>query len=581
VDEKGLAEFELGEVKVRALDGKFEVEFEVRQQGRAYSLNLPVSFYSNFGPVRHRFPVEKEKTIVKVLLDHYPRRIVLDENYDLARILSDGEFPPVIARFLNEEKLFLIPDPSREEVYARAIDHFQKMGATIKGAGIVKGDHLKAHSAVILDKKNPLAERLYGRIEAEGGFSMTIKENPWNPQKVIAILHAESSEECRAAFPKIRHYGKFSFVSFEGGENVRKNLQTADQGLVRNLGKEATGVDLSAIKSLPEIIRQVADKKIIYVGETHDRYSHHLAQLEIIKALHGMGKRLAIGMEMFQRPFQKALDDYISGRTDERAFLKNSEYFKRWNFDYHLYRPILQFARGEKIPVVALNIQREITEKVGTAGLDSLSEEEKKLIPPQMDFSDRAYRERLEKVFREHPSFEAKNFDFFHQAQILWDETMAESIDRFLKENPDWQMVVLAGTGHLAYGSGIPSRAARRNGFDYAILLNDGEPEKGIAHFIVNPGFVPFEGTPRLMVSLAEEKGQVLIRGFSHGSVSEKAGMKKGDVILSIDGTSVEKVEDLRIELVFKKKGDRVRVQALRRESGGEGGVLEFEVFLQ
>jgi hypothetical protein len=293
-----------------------------------------------------------------------------------------------------------------------------------------------------------------------------------------------------------------------------------------------------------------------------------------------MGKKVAIGMEMFQRPFQKALDDYVSGRIDERVFLKNSEYFKRWNFDYNLYRPILQFARAEKIPVVALNIQREITEKVGKTGLDSLSEEEKRMIPSQMDFSDRAYRERLEKIFREHPSFEAKNFDFFHQAQILWDETMAESIDRFLKKNPDTQMVVLAGSGHLAYGSGIPQRAARRNGFDYAIILNDAELEKDIAHFIVNPGTIPMEGTPRLMVSLGEEKGQVVIQGFSHGSVSEKAGMQKGDIILSLDGTPVRSAEDIRIELLFKKKGDRVQVNALRKDSSGEGQPLEFEISL-
>jgi hypothetical protein len=294
-----------------------------------------------------------------------------------------------------------------------------------------------------------------------------------------------------------------------------------------------------------------------------------------------MGKKVAIGMEMFQRPFQGALDDYLNGRIDEKAFLKQSEYFQRWRFDYNLYRPILQFAREEKIPVVALNIPREITEKVGKTGLDSLSEEEKKQIPAQMDFSDRAYREKLERVFREHPSFEAKNFDFFLQAQILWDEAMAESVARFLERNPDHQMVVLAGSGHLAYGSGIPARAARRNGFDYSILLNDGELEKDIAHFVVNPAPVPPEGTPRLMITLAEGKGPPVIEGFSHGSVSEKAGLQKGDRILSLDQVPVQGAEDLRIELLFKKKGDRARVKILRKSSPGGEREMEFEVVLQ
>ena len=581
VREKGMIDLDLGEIKVQPLGGRFEVQFDLRQKGRVYTFDLPVSFYSDLGRVRDRFPVEKENSRIKVLLNDYPHRMVLDEDYDLPRTLSDAEFPPVIARLLGEGKVLLVPPPSGEEVYEKAIDHFRRTGARIERAGQVKEEDLKASSAVILGKANPLAERLFGRIEAEGGFSLTLKKNPWNPGKVVAIFNAESSAELAAAFPKIRYYGKFSYVSFEHGENVAKKTEPGSRGMGKKLVGETAAVDISTLKSLPEVIRQVADKRILYVGETHDRYAHHLVQLEIIRALRAMGKNLAVGMEMFQRPFQKALDDYLDGRIDEKTFLKNSEYFKRWNFDYNLYRPILQFARAEKIPVVALNTPREITEKVAKTGLDSLSEEEKRQIPSQMDFSDRAYRKRLEKIFREHSPSEVGNFDFFLQAQILWDETMAESIARFLKGHPDSNMVVLAGSGHLAYGSGIPRRAARRNGLDYAVILNDAQLEKDIAHFIVHPGPVPFEGTPRLMVRLGEEKGQVVIQGFSHGSVSEKAGMRRGDVILALDGTAVQSIEDVRIELLFKKKGEAVKVKALRKSFLEGDREMEFEVTLR
>ena len=107
-------------------------------------------------------------------------------------------------------------------------------------------------------------------------------------------------------------------------------------------------------------------------------------------------------MEMFQRPFQKTLDEYISGSIDEREFLKKSEYFKRWGFDYNLYKPILDFARAEKIPVVALNLRREITDKVSKTGMDSLTDDERKDVPEQMDFSDKEYRDRLRQVFDQH-----------------------------------------------------------------------------------------------------------------------------------------------------------------------------------
>ena len=73
-------------------------------------------------------------------------------------------------------------------------------------------------------------------------------------------------------------------------------------------------LDQSTRDALAKVIKQIATKKIIYVGETHDRFSHHLVELEVIKALHRQGRTIAIGMEMFQRPAQRALDDYIAGR---------------------------------------------------------------------------------------------------------------------------------------------------------------------------------------------------------------------------------------------------------------------------
>ena len=79
-------------------------------------------------------------------------------------------------------------------------------------------------------------------------------------------------------------------------------------------------------------------------------------------------------------------------------------------------------------------MRQEIVDKVFRSGLDSLSEEEKESLPSQMDFSDDAYKERLKKIFEEHEDFKTRNFDFFYQAQILWDETMSESIDQIFEK---------------------------------------------------------------------------------------------------------------------------------------------------
>ena len=357
---------------------------------------------------------------------------------------------------------------------------------------------------------------------------------------------------------------------------VSFNIQRSRQELL----KETTIVEISTLKTLPELMEHVVDKKIVYIGENHVQFSNHLIELEVIKDLHRRGKTIAIGMEMFQRPFQKVLDDYIEGKIDEREFLKGTQYFKRWGFDYNLYRPILLFARSEKIHVVALNQRQEIVDKVFRSGLDSLSEEERKFVPSGMDFSDDGYEERLKKIFQEHEDFGARDFNFFYQAQILWDETMAESIDEFLKAHPSYQMVVLAGNGHLAYGSGIPKRTARRNGYDYAIILNDADLRKDIADYVLFQGTILGETSPKLMVLLTEKRGKVEVAGFHPGSNSEKAGMRVGDIILSIDHTPIHEIDDVKIDLLSRKKGEKVNVRVLRKGFFGSQK-MNFEVVLQ
>jgi aminopeptidase N len=580
IDEKGLAEFSLEEVEGKPSGDEFEVAFTVAQKRKVFILDPPAAVSSDIGKTTQVFHLQREKERFEMIVDDLPQKIVLDEGYDVARRLSKSEFPPVIARLVGDEERIVVLPPQEPELYEEVINAFKEKAERVTEPSRLTFEDLKTHSLVILGSDNPLIGRLYGSVVTQGGFSVVIKENPWNHWKVAGVLDARSKEEVNAAFPKIFHYGKYSVLSFDHGINVYKKIDESGSGIIKSIFQEAVAIEISDLMNLPGVLDRVADKKIVYVGETHDQFPHHVMELEIIKNLHRRGRRIAIGMEMFQRPFQKIVDEYIEGKIDERDFLKRTEYFKRWGFDYHFYRPILLFARSERIPVVALNMRQEIVDKVFRNGLNSLSEEEKKSLPSQMDFSDEAYKERLKKIFREHEDFETRTFDFFYEAQILWDETMAESIDRFLKGQPNDQMVVLTGSGHLAYGSGIPKRASRRNGYDYTIILNDADLKKDIANYVLFPGILPAPTSPKLMVFLKEETGKVEITGFPHDSASEKAGLQVGDVILSIDRTPVHSVDDIKIELLFKKRGEKVSIVVLRKGLLG-AEEKDFEVVLK
>ncbi len=579
IDEPGLPELDLEDLQVRPSEANFKVVFTV-QQKKAYRLSLPVTIYSHGGKTKRVYPLHRAEERIEVILEDLPERVVIDEDYDLARMLTIDEFPPVIARLIGAEKPLILLPPSGGEIYGEIVDAFMEKGATVSTPERI-GYMDKTNSLVILAANNPVVARLYGAVPAQAGFGLLMKTIPWNRWKVAGIFNAGSKSEVHDAFRKIFHYGKYSEVAFQQGVNIRKKIDESMRGIVQDLFKEAVAAEVSTLKTLSDVVGRVADKKIIYVGENHTQFSHHVVELEIIKHLKERGKAVAIGMEMFEARFQGVLDDYIAGKINEREFLKGTSYFQRWGVDYRLYQPILLLARSHRIPVVALNQRREIVDKVFASGLDSLSEEEKRSVPPQMDFSNEAYRERLKKIFAEHEDSKARNFDFFYQAQILWDETMSESIAKFLQAHPENQMVVIAGNGHLAYGSGIPERTVRRNGYDFAIVLNDAVMGKGIADFVLFPGTIPDGTSPKLMVFLKEEAGKVDIVGFPPESVSEKAGMKVGDRILAIDQTPIDTIDDVKIELLSREKRDKVTVKILRESLLTADKEMDYEVILQ
>lgn len=376
--------------------------------------------------------------------------------------------------------------------------------------------------------------------------------------RVVVLLFIISAYACAPVAGHVPAHDAAPGRGKGGGVFDKKEKQPGDVAA-------SIAIDMSGLETLADIIKGVSSKKIIYVGEYHDRYSHHGVQLEVIKRLYAEDHKIAVGMEMFQRPFQDALDDYISGAITERRFLKSSEYFKRWGFDYNLYKPILDFCRERRIPVVALNVAREITEKISKSGLDSLTEQEKREIPSELDLSDEEYRQRLKEVFADHAGSDDKSFDYFYQAQVVWDETMALSIDEFMKKNPGYRMVVIAGIGHVAHGSGIPRRAYRRNMLDYAIILIDGEVEKGIADYIVFPEKKEGAASLRLMAGLKEVEGRVVIRGLEKKSPARQAGLKEGDRILSINGESINDIQDVKIALFYLRKGEPFSVTIMRR----------------
>ena len=570
-DEKGGMEIDLKKVRLSRPDEKYNLEFTIKVMNGPATVSIPIVIRAEDKEERKILSVSKAKETVTLALEGRPLEIIVDPDYDLFRSLTPSEARPVLSRLMGDPTRTVVLPETNQGIYESLIKELQNRGFQTALAKDVNHSDLGNKAFIFLGSQSDLKSFFTEVAETPEGFSLQIRKNPIRPKLVLGLVIARDSGEVSGVGPRLFHYGQYSTLRFSRGKNVEKQTEKSDRGIKHEVASPATGIALENVLPLPKIVSRLADKKIVYVGEKHDRYGDHLIQLEVIRELHKKYPKLAIGMEMFQRRYQNALDDFVFGRTDTETFLRKSHYFSTWRFNYHLYEDILEYARAHNIPVVALNQDHELVSKVAREGLEQLSRKEKGRIPEEMIFEDEPYKKRLRRVFEMHQTEPTGDrtpqvFEYFHQAQVLWDETMAESIATFLADHPDYHMVVLAGSGHLAYGSGIPKRAYRRTGEEYAIILPDpGEPpEPGVADFIVFPSEVEAPKAAKLGVMIDSSEGKLKISDFVGGNGAQEAGMKKGDIIWAVGGHKVESIDDLKSYLATKYVGDRVQVKVLR-----------------
>ena len=319
--------------------------------------------------------------------------------------------------------------------------------------------------------------------------------------------------------------------------------------------------------SFDQMLVRLAPMRAVFVGESNNNMDHHRMQLDVVRAMHAMDPKLVIGMEMFQRPYQGALDRFIAGETDEATFLAESEYFKRWRWDWQYYRPVLLFARDNKIPVIALNSPAEANRQVarGTA-VDDLPPELRQWVAEDVDLGIEDHRKFVMRVFESHPMGPGFDKDAFYASQCVWEDTMAESTARALTERPGHRIVVLVGSGHVRMRFGVPVRAERRGAAPYAIVMGeDLRPERGVptfgeyleedtADYLFFTRAAPMAGpTPKLGVELDSTAGGpgLAVKKVTPGGIAALAGVADGDRIVGLGDRTISNLEDLQIALAL------------------------------
>ncbi len=216
--------------------------------------------------------------------------------------------------------------------------------------------------------------------------------------------------------------------------------------------------------SFSEMLQKLSQSDIIFIGEKHDNQVSHQLEQRIFKSLYKKNNRLMLALEMFARDAQPFLDKYLLNKINERLFLIHSRPWPNYRTDY---RPLLEFAKENKIKVLAMNAPRRILRKIvrfGSKVLCDLTLSEKQYLAEKINFQDPLYRKYFYRSLpKSHPMM-AKLKQNLLAASILKDETMAETIVKSL-ESPKYkgyQVIVVNGMFHSNYGLAIPKRISRR-----------------------------------------------------------------------------------------------------------------------
>jgi uncharacterized iron-regulated protein len=337
-----------------------------------------------------------------------------------------------------------------------------------------------------------------------------------------------------------------------------------------------------------DLAQRLQDTRILLIGEAHTSRESHRVQQQVIEALHRAGRRVIVGLEMYPFTAQPALDRWSRGALGgpapmtEEKFLDESSWFLHWGHHFGYYRDIFLFARDNGLRMVGVNAPREVIAAVRKKGLRNLTPEEARQIPADID-TDNAEHLTLFKAYfgggdATHGGAGGMNEATWKDmlgAQAAWDATMAFHAAKAWKEAKDDRaiVIVLVGSGHVAYGLGIERQA--RRWFDGEVstvipveIAKDATTQvrASYADIVWGVPVEPYLAYPSLGITPVTRSADQLqqVVAVDRSSPAAAAGVTVGDIVLAIDGQPIASRESFNRFSATKDWGDTAEVK-LRR----------------
>ena len=334
--------------------------------------------------------------------------------------------------------------------------------------------------------------------------------------------------------------------------------------------------------SADDLAARLRNTRLLLIGESHTTADFHRVQLRVIRALHDAGRTVMIGLEMFPYTEQPSLDHWSAGLLTETGFVTLSRWYEFWGYHWNYYRDIFLYARDNRIPMYGVNTPRSVVTAVRQKGIANLSDADKQRVPPHIDVDNpdhlAFFQASMDDDNSVHGHMPESMLKSMQAAQATWDASMAYNSVNVLKTAPaDSILVVLVGSGHVAYGVGIEHQA--RQWFQGKITtlipvpVQDSEGKLVSAVRASYANFVwgiPYERDslyPSLGFSTTETAGARKIIAIEKDSIAARSGFQVDDQVLALDGIPTPDRETWNRLMATKNWGDTAVITVKRGAS--------------
>ena len=241
-----------------------------------------------------------------------------------------------------------------------------------------------------------------------------------------------------------------------------------------------------SIKTLAEVADDLSRYDVVFFGEFHGHSGIHLAQMQLFEALHERYPDTTLSLEQFERDTQALVDSYLAGEIGEKVLQEDG---RGWANYEQSYRPLVEYARDNQLPVVAANAPKSAVICVGRKGADILEEmpmPDRGWVAAELHLDEGAYWDKYVDFVTKSSTHGGDKTSETAEAddttgtevemseavkamvlksftgQVLRDDTMAESIAMHLQDNPGRKVFHLDGNFHSASHLGTVERLKLR-----------------------------------------------------------------------------------------------------------------------